>query len=315
MPPESNKTLSQVIAKIPMFSGLSPSQAQKLFRLFSRESLKPKHILCQAGSPSIDMSVLVSGELAVVLEDGTQVASLTPITTVGEMGLIMRQPRTATVRVVKASHVLTIRKSHLDALLREDLEMQVRVYRNILEILSHRLVKENVRTRDYLREKAEYLKEIKRKNLRAAVALDLLVERGGMTREAAEQHIAAALEDQTLAILIVDDEPIIREFIKQVLSSFKILEASNGLEALEIVRNEQPDLIITDIQMPEMDGISLLNELRKGDWSMPVLALSGYMNEEEMRDHDFDGFIMKPVNPDEFRKIVEASLPDNEADS
>ena len=314
MPPESNKELSQIIAKIPIFKGLAPSQVQKLFRLFSRESLQPKHILCKAGSPSTDMSVLIGGELAIVLEDGTKVALLTPITTVGEMGLIMRQPRTATVEVVTKSHVLTIQKNYFDALMREDVDMQVRVYRNILEIMAQRLVDDNVRTRDYVREKAGYMKEVKEKSRRAEVAIDLLVKHGGMAREAAEQHIADALQGETLVILVVDDEPVIRAFLKQTLSSFKVLEASNGLEALEIVRNEQPDLIITDIQMPEMDGISLLNELRKGDWNMPVLALSGYMSEQEMSEHDFDGIILKPVNPTEFRKIVEDSLLDKDGD-
>ena len=115
--------------------------------------------------------------------------------------------------------------------------------------------------------------------------------------------------------MIVDYELGVREFLKQTLSSFQVLEASNGLEALEIVQKKQPDLIITDIQMPKMDGISLLKELRESGCNAPILALSGYMSEEEMGEHEFDGTILKPVKPAEFRKIVEASLPDKDGEA
>lgn len=68
-------------------------------------------------------------------------------------------------------------------------------------------------------------------------------------------------------VLVVDDEKIEREGIKFLLSreegEFKISEASNGRQALEILRNEEIDLLLTDIKMPHMDGLELAKKAKE----------------------------------------------------
>jgi CheY-like chemotaxis protein len=87
-----------------------------------------------------------------------------------------------------------------------------------------------------------------------------------------------------------------------------VVQAENGVEALKMVEEQAPDLVITDIKMLEMDGFALLKQLRASRPDLPVLALSGYIEEEEAQTHKFDGFIPKPLRVDEFRQLVEATL-------
>ena len=65
-----------------------------------------------------------------------------------------------------------------------------------------------------------------------------------------------------MKILIVDDEPLIREVIKEysLIENYEVLEASNGLEAIEKVKTEEIDIIVLDIMMPKRDGISASRE-------------------------------------------------------
>jgi len=76
-------------------------------------------------------------------------------------------------------------------------------------------------------------------------------------------------------ILVVDDEPRMIGFIRMnlELEGFQVLEASNGLEALEIVRTSLPDLVILDVMMPELDGFETLRILREFS-SIPVIMLT-----------------------------------------
>ncbi len=75
-----------------------------------------------------------------------------------------------------------------------------------------------------------------------------------------------------------------------------------------MLQAEQPDLVIADIKMPEMDGFTFLTHLRAQYPDLPVLALSGYVESDEILRYTFDGFIAKPLKIDEVRKIVEEAL-------
>lgn len=129
-----------------------------------------------------------------------------------------------------------------------------------------------------------------------------------MGREEAELHIAEAMKDMTLWILVVDDDPEIRRLVKEGLSSLEVVEASDGKEALQLVREEPPDLAITDLEMPGMDGFALLAQLRTLYPDLPVLALSDYGEVGKIQQSDFDGIIEKPLKLEEFRKSIEALL-------
>lgn len=78
-------------------------------------------------------------------------------------------------------------------------------------------------------------------------------------------------------ILVVDDDPYIRGALKRVIESLghDVWVAESGVEALKITRSEPLDLIVSDVNMPEMDGIELLIEVREDHPDLPVLIMSG----------------------------------------
>ena len=86
-------------------------------------------------------------------------------------------------------------------------------------------------------------------------------------------------------ILVVDDEPRMRRFIRMnlELESYRVIEAENGMVALEKVRVNLPDLVILDVMMPEMDGFEFVEEYRKHpDWlDIPVVVLTAKTLTEE----------------------------------
>ena len=80
-------------------------------------------------------------------------------------------------------------------------------------------------------------------------------------------------------ILVVDDEPDIRDLVKEILEDedYEVVVAENAASAREARRAKRPDLILLDIWMPDMDGISLLKEWSEGDQlSCPVIMVSGH---------------------------------------
>ncbi|MCG7382988.1 response regulator [Paenibacillus sp. ACRRY] len=107
----------------------------------------------------------------------------------------------------------------------------------------------------------------------------------------------------TFRMIIVDDEPMIRKglqaLIRRIAPEWTVLgEAANGREALDIIKNVKPDLILTDISMPIMDGIELYTELKREPDSPFVLALSGYTDYSYVRQMLVMGavdYITKPV--------------------
>lgn len=102
------------------------------------------------------------------------------------------------------------------------------------------------------------------------------------TGAAREEGLGAALEnlnEQVTTIVIVDDNPNDRRLIRRLLQSYKnyrVYEASNGVDALQVVRDRKPDLVVTDLTMPEMDGFSLLESLKNDPETsnIPVVVIS-----------------------------------------
>ncbi|MFP6592877.1 MAG: response regulator [Candidatus Latescibacterota bacterium] len=78
------------------------------------------------------------------------------------------------------------------------------------------------------------------------------------------------------------------------------VNAFNGEEALEEIGDDPPDLVITDIRMPGMDGYELVRKLKERSPETPVLAISGYVSDADIVDYEFDAFLEKPMNPKEF---------------
>lgn len=113
-------------------------------------------------------------------------------------------------------------------------------------------------------------------------------------------------------ILVVDDEKEIRDLVEIFLQNegYKIVKATNGIEALDIIRNLRIDLIILDIMMPEMDGIETCINIRKNN-NMPIIMLSA-KNEDMDKiiglTTGADDYLAKPFNPLELLARVKSQL-------
>jgi DNA-binding response OmpR family regulator len=119
-------------------------------------------------------------------------------------------------------------------------------------------------------------------------------------------------DQRDMTILIVDDEPRIRDFVRMNLEMehYRVLEASNGLEALEQLREFLPDLIVLDVMMPEMDGFETLKAIRDVS-TVPVIMLTVRQNEQDKihgLDLGADDYLAKPFSPRELLSRIRALL-------
>ncbi len=118
-------------------------------------------------------------------------------------------------------------------------------------------------------------------------------------------------------VLVVDDEPMVREVVVAYLEreGFLVAEASTGSEALKQIEEVSPDLVILDVMLPEIDGFSILTELRKtGD--IPVILLTARTEEPDRvlgLELGADDYVVKPFSPRELvarvRSVLRRSAP------
>ena len=119
-------------------------------------------------------------------------------------------------------------------------------------------------------------------------------------------------------VLIVDDSPAMRTFVRRVIemSGFELsdcFEASNGSEALDVLRTEWVDAILTDINMPEMDGQELLRRLSADEMlrSIPAIVISTDATSHRiasMVSLGARGYVTKPFLPETLRSELERTL-------
>ncbi|MCK4509218.1 MAG: response regulator [Desulfuromonadales bacterium] len=111
-------------------------------------------------------------------------------------------------------------------------------------------------------------------------------------------------------ILIVDDSETIREALSQIIrdAGFTVLVAENGKEALSICENSTPSMLISDLNMPGMDGFSLVTTVRKmpGNRFMPIIILSSesITHKERAKQAGASGWISKPFKPEQVISII-----------
>ena len=86
------------------------------------------------------------------------------------------------------------------------------------------------------------------------------------------------LSENSYTVLVVDDEMEILRTLKSYLSinGFRVLAAKSGVEAMEIVESEKIHIVLTDVSMPGMDGIALLENIRRSDFSIQVIIMTGF---------------------------------------
>lgn len=123
-----------------------------------------------------------------------------------------------------------------------------------------------------------------------------------------------------MKILIVDDEPLIREVIKEycTLERYEVIEAENGIDALEKIKTNDIDIIVLDIMMPKLDGYSTLKEIKQIK-NIPVILLSARKEEfDKLMGFDLgsDDYMTKPFSPKELIARIKAILKrtNNEVD-
>jgi two-component system, cell cycle response regulator DivK len=116
-------------------------------------------------------------------------------------------------------------------------------------------------------------------------------------------------------VLIADDNPVSRELIREILEDddCEVIEAGNGREALEKIRDHRPDMALLDIQMPVLDGNAVIRELRADPQftRMPVAALTAYAmqgDREKALALGFSMYITKPIDIPLFRQVVAEML-------
>jgi DNA-binding NtrC family response regulator len=113
------------------------------------------------------------------------------------------------------------------------------------------------------------------------------------------------VEFSKYTILVVDDEELIRNLVVTVLSrgGHSGVTAMNGMDALHKMKGNRFDAVITDIKMPEMDGIILTREISKQNAQLPVMVMTAFDEEYSAGTAISCGareFIIKPFSPDEF---------------
>ncbi|HET9216070.1 MAG TPA: response regulator [Terriglobia bacterium] len=117
-------------------------------------------------------------------------------------------------------------------------------------------------------------------------------------------------------ILVVDDNPSSRELVRFALElepEYEIDEATDGHDAISRIRHTQPDLILMDIQMPEMDGYETLRQIRANPSCklVPVVAITAFAmldDRQKAFEAGFDGYFAKPINIAALRTQIDSLL-------
>ena len=115
----------------------------------------------------------------------------------------------------------------------------------------------------------------------------------------------------TKRILIADDQPVGRELIRAILESggYEVIEAADGREALDLAVSSLPDLIVLDLHMPEVDGLSAMKKLRSDPRfaATPIIAVTATAmkgSREEGLQAGFTDYLTKPVPIETLRRLV-----------
>ena len=119
-------------------------------------------------------------------------------------------------------------------------------------------------------------------------------------------------------ILVVDDEQSSREILTNFLegAGYEVVRASDGQEALDLLQKHEVRAIVTDLRMPNVNGLRLIRSLRENGDTIPILAVSGINRDQLMLAEDYGANVglSKPVDRDELISIMERVLSDSRDD-
>jgi CheY-like chemotaxis protein len=118
-----------------------------------------------------------------------------------------------------------------------------------------------------------------------------------------------------IKILIAEDNAVNRELLRELLElrGYTVLEACDGQEALQMIEQAQPELLLLDIGMPVMDGFAVIKRIRENPRlaKLPVVAVTAYAMRgdlERILSSGFDGYLSKPVNPSSLAQELDRVL-------
>ncbi|UKS28673.1 response regulator [Paenibacillus sp. HWE-109] len=116
-------------------------------------------------------------------------------------------------------------------------------------------------------------------------------------------------------ILIVDDEPMVRmglaQLVRQCNSLFRTVVVANGVEAIDQINKQRPDLLLTDIQMPKMDGLELCKQIQAMNVSLPIVVISGYDDfsyAQKCLTYGVKEYLLKPLTEYELYPVLNRLL-------
>lgn len=119
----------------------------------------------------------------------------------------------------------------------------------------------------------------------------------------------------TLTVLIAEDDALNRLYLKTVLrrQGFHVLEAKNGTEAVSVATNNQPDIILMDLTMPQIDGIEAATQIRlnKQLAAVPIIAITAYETDDygsASEKAGMNGFVTKPVAEEDLLETIKKHL-------
>jgi CheY-like chemotaxis protein len=125
-------------------------------------------------------------------------------------------------------------------------------------------------------------------------------------------------------ILVAEDNPVNRELVRELLEmrGYIVFEACNGQEALHMIAESPPDLLLLDLGMPVLDGFGVIRKIRDNPcWAkLPVLAVTAYAmhgDRDKIMNSGFDGYLSKPINSvllvDELTRLLNKKEPQETA--
>lgn len=112
--------------------------------------------------------------------------------------------------------------------------------------------------------------------------------------------------------MIIEDDDSLRKFLaSELVNYFKIIQASNGFEALNAIRNKTPDLILTDFNMPQMNGEDFIMAINQEGFDIPCLVMTGYLSrelEERLTELGVYKILSKPFDFEKLLYLLEKAL-------
>ena len=132
-----------------------------------------------------------------------------------------------------------------------------------------------------------------------------------MVADSRQENLAVNHGRHTKSIMIVDDEPVIRDLCCRALKGYRLVEAGDGEEALALFEKGGVDVILTDVMMPKMGGIELLKRVKEIEPTILVIVMTGFADKDIILNAlkaDADDFITKPLNLLQLKTAVEKSL-------